>query len=78
MIPPEADAEFAARMEDVLETYERPYDPQRPVVCMDEQPVQLLKETRVPLPATPEHPQRAWTTNTSGPARPPCACSASP
>ena len=45
-------------MEDVLETYERPYDPQRPVVCMDEQPVQLLKETRVPLPATPEHPQR--------------------
>ena len=58
MIPPEADAEFAARMEDVLETYERPYDPQRPVVCMDEQPVQLLKETRVPLPATPEHPQR--------------------
>ena len=45
-------------MEDVLETYQRPYDAQHPVVCMDEQPVQLLKETRIPLPATPEHPRR--------------------
>ena len=58
MIPPEADAEFAAHMEDVLETYERPCDPQHPVVCMDEQPVQLVKETRAPLAATTEHPQR--------------------
>ena len=45
-------------MEDVLETYQRPYEAQQPVVCMDEQPVQLLKETRIPLPATPEHARR--------------------
>jgi hypothetical protein len=37
-------------MEDVLEVYTRPYDPQRPVVCMDEMPVQLIGETRIPLP----------------------------
>ena len=34
-------------MEQVLEIYQKPYDPERPVVCMDEQPVQLVKETRV-------------------------------
>ena len=33
---PEADAEFVAKMEDVLEVYQRPYDPLRPVVCIDE------------------------------------------
>ena len=58
MIPPEEDAEFTACMEEVLETYERPYDPEHPVVCMDEQPVQLVKETRAPLAATREHPER--------------------
>lgn len=58
VIPPEADAEFVAGMEDVLEIYERPYDPQCPVVCMDEQPVQLLKETRLPIPATAKHAKR--------------------
>jgi hypothetical protein len=58
VIPPKADAEFTASMEDVLETYEKPYDPQCPVLCMDEQPVQLLKETRVPVPATKEHGKR--------------------
>ena len=41
-IPPKANAEFAARMEDVLTVYARPYDPMRPVVCMDEKPYQLL------------------------------------
>ena len=45
-------------MEEVLETDEKPYDPACPVICMDEQPVQLLKETRTPLPATKEHGQR--------------------
>ena len=45
-------------MEEVLETYERPYDAQRPVVCMDEQPVQLVKDTRAPVAATREHPER--------------------
>lgn len=40
-------------MEDVLEVYTRPYDPQRPLVCMDESPKQLVGETRVALPAAP-------------------------
>ena len=58
VIPPEADGEFVACMEEVLETYEKPYDPAVPVICMDEQPVQLLKETRPPIPATAEHAKR--------------------
>jgi DDE superfamily endonuclease len=58
VIPPEADGEFVAHMEEVLETYAKPYDPMRPVLCMDEQPVQLLKETRVPIPATRRHAKR--------------------
>ena len=58
VIPPEADAEFVAHMEEVLETYEKAYDPAHPVVCMDEQPVQLLKETRRPIPASPTHGKR--------------------
>lgn len=40
-------------MEDVLEVYTRPYDPRRPLVCMDELPEQLLGETRPALPAKP-------------------------
>jgi len=58
VIPPEADAEFVANMEEVLDTYEKPYDPAQPVVCMDEQPVQLVKETRTPIKATAKYPQR--------------------
>jgi hypothetical protein len=58
VIPPEADAEFVAAMEEVLDTYEKPYDPACPVLCMDEQPVQLIKETRRPIPATKRHAQR--------------------
>jgi hypothetical protein len=58
VIPPEADAEFVAHMENVLEAYARPFDPARPVLCMDEQPVQLVKETRRPLPGTKEHARR--------------------
>src|ERR1700751_1103959 len=58
VIPPEADGEFVAHMEVVLDTYAQPYDACFPVVCMDEQPVQLLKETRTPRPATKEHPRR--------------------
>lgn len=58
VIPPEADAEFVADMEHVLETYAEPYDPQNPAVTLDEQPVQLIGETRVPIPATKEHPER--------------------
>lgn len=58
VIPPEADAEFVAAMEAVLDTYEKPYDPHHPVLCMDEQPVQLTKETRRPIPATKRHAKR--------------------
>src|SRR5579862_9887489 len=58
VIPPAADSEFVAAMEDVLDVYSRPYDERFPVLCMDEQPVQLLKETRVPIPATKNHPRR--------------------
>lgn len=36
VIPPDNDAEFVACMEEVLETYERPYDVEHPVLCMDE------------------------------------------
>jgi hypothetical protein len=58
VIPPEADAEFVAGMEEVLDTYAKSYDPACPVLCMDEQPVQLLKETRTPIPATQDHGKR--------------------
>ena len=43
-------AEFVANMEGVLELYEEPLDPSRPVVCLDETSTQLLSETRAPLP----------------------------
>ena len=46
VIPPEANAEFVAHMEDVLDVYSRPYDPNVPVLCMDEQPVQLVEEVK--------------------------------
>jgi hypothetical protein len=58
VIPPKADAEFVANMEDVLETYAKAYDSAHPVLCMDEQPVQLIGETRIPIPATKQHPKR--------------------
>ena len=58
VIPPEADAEFVANMEDVLETYAKPRNPNIPVLCMDEQPVQLVKDVKVPIPATKRTPKR--------------------
>lgn len=58
VIPPESDAEFVAQMEEVLAVYERAYDPAHPVLCMDEQPIQLIGETRVPIAATEAHAQR--------------------
>jgi DDE superfamily endonuclease len=47
-----------ARMEDVLEVYHRPFDERRPLVCLDEVPVQLVGETRTPLPAAPGRLER--------------------
>jgi len=58
VIPPQASSEFVAHMENVLETYAQPYDEKFPVLCMDEQPVQLTKETRTPIEATVNHPKR--------------------
>jgi hypothetical protein len=50
---PEASAEYVACMEDVLDQYEQPCDPQRPLVCYDEGIKQLIQETRLGLPAKP-------------------------
>jgi len=48
-IPQKQNAEFVARMEDVLSVYARPYDPEYPVVCMDEKPFQLVDERFEPI-----------------------------
>lgn len=45
-------------MEEVLELYQMPYDPEVPLICMDEQPRQLIKETRLPVPMQPGSPRR--------------------
>ena len=58
MIPPDANAAFVAAMEDILEVYQRPYDRQRPLVCLDESSKQLIAETRVPIAAKPGRPGR--------------------
>ena len=58
MIPPEGNADFVAAMEKVLDVYRRPYDASRPVVCMDETPRQLIRETKMPMPALPGRPER--------------------
>lgn len=54
-MPEGPSAEFVAAMEDVLDVYHRPYDPQRPVVCLDECSKQLIAEVREPLPPRPGH-----------------------
>jgi hypothetical protein len=53
VIPPDANAGFVAAMEDVLETYQKPRDLDRPLVCVDETSKQLIVETRTPIPAKP-------------------------
>ncbi|MHA7635036.1 IS630 family transposase [Corallococcus sp. M7] len=55
---PKVDAEYVARMEDVLELYAAPADKAHPVVCFDETPVQLIGEVRTPVPAAPGRPRR--------------------
>jgi len=52
------DAEFVARMEDVLDLHGEPADPKRPVVCFDESPTPLIGETRQPIPAEPGRLER--------------------
>lgn len=58
MIPPKANSAFVAAMEDVLEVYTRPHDPERPLVCLDESSKQLIAETRIPVPMKPGRPAR--------------------
>jgi hypothetical protein len=58
VIPPKCDGEFVAHMEVVLDTYAKRYDRQYPVLCMDEQPIQLFEEIQEPIPATKTHPRR--------------------
>jgi transposase len=58
-IPPEQSGAFVWRMEDILEVYTRPYDPRRPLVCLDEASKQLLGETRQPQPVRPGQPARS-------------------
>ena len=57
-IHPAQNAEFVCAMENVLEVCKRPYDPQHPVVCFDEQGRQLVGEITTPIPATPGQPER--------------------
>ncbi len=57
-IPPEQNADFVAKMEDVLDIYALPYDEKYPVVCIDEKPYQLLDEVREPLPMKQGSPVR--------------------
>src|SRR5208282_4423299 len=58
VIPPDANADFVACMEDVLDVYRRPHDPKLPVVCLDETSKQLTIETRAPIVAAPGRPAR--------------------
>jgi DDE superfamily endonuclease len=58
VIAPEANAEFVAAMEEVLEVYQRPYDPNYPVVCLDESNKQQVKETRTPMAMEPGQAER--------------------
>jgi transposase len=55
---PQVDADYVARMEDVLDLYAEPPDPQRPVVCFDESPIQLIGEVRQPIPSKPGQIER--------------------
>ena len=57
-LAPTADPDFVWHMEDVLDVYQRPYDPVRPVICLDETSRQLLGDIQPPLRAIPGHPAR--------------------
>jgi hypothetical protein len=57
-IPPEQNADFVSKMEDVLDVYALPYDENCPVLCLDEKPYQLLGERREPLPMTAGNPAK--------------------
>jgi hypothetical protein len=58
VIPPKASSEFVAHMDQVLDVYKKPYDPDYPVICMDESPKQLIKQTRHVIPMKPGQPAK--------------------
>jgi transposase len=53
---PEASPEYVCKMEEILDVYQRPYDPLKPVVCIDETSKQLIKQTRIPC--APHQPEK--------------------
>ena len=71
---PQLDAEYVARMEDVLDLYAEEPDPQRPVVCFDESPIQLIGEVRHPIRPEPGG-SSATTASTAATGPPICSCS---
>lgn len=58
MIPAQQNGQFVACLEDILDLYQKPYDPTVPVICQDEKPVQLLQQIKEPLPMSPGRPRR--------------------
>ena len=52
------DSNFIWQMEQVLDVYERKYDPRFPVICFDERPCQLIEDVLVPIPVEPGKPRR--------------------
>ena len=66
VIPPKVSAAFVAPMEDVLDVYEKPYDPAYPVVCVDEGGKQLIGEVREPMPVRPGSPAKQDSEYTRG------------
>jgi len=58
VIAPKSNGDFVAAMEKVLDVYKRPYNAAMPVVCMDETPRQLIRETRTPMPGRPGRAER--------------------
>lgn len=58
IIPPKQNSEFVANMEQILDVYKRPYSEAFPVVCMDESPKQMIKETRASIPMGPGNEAR--------------------
>ena len=71
---PKIDGEYVARMEDVLDLYAEVPDPDRPVVCFDESPTQLIGEVRAPIPAN----SSATTVNTAATAHSTCSSCSTP
>ena len=71
---PKVDAEYVARMEDVLDLYTQPADPSHPVVCFDESPTQLIGEARMPVPAKPGQLER-YDSSTGARAQSTCSSS---